>query len=808
MKSIPNLWRWFFVLAALEAGAAFVALLVVPHEGSGYSLSRLGMLGLLVAIALAAIIAALVLSRRIGPWVRPGSAVFSFALTFLLAVALFLLRYLAPDEALPYYVRVAPLLWYGLLLSAELGVFCLVQLYGLNLAAIGQGFAPRPVAIAFGILLALVLFVALTRIGINPDPAYVGEPGVPVLGWQLAVALLTGAGAVVAGLRWKATGKTDWLIAGLIWLLAIAIWMSVPVHVLKNSFYAPMGPPANQPYPNSDAAYYDSMSQSLLIGYPYQGDIPTRPLYITFLALLHVLFGQQYSLVILGQTVLLAAIPVLLYFLGTRLHSRAAGIVAALFAIFRDWNSLLVSSQTRVSNTKMLLVDLPTLLLMLLACVFVMRWLQRRGRLDAIAAGGFLGVLLLLRTQSLVIVPFIILLVVVAMGVRNRAWAPALGMFAAGFLVAVIPWLLHNYLQSGQVTLDAPFEYQVIASQYKYTGNLDISSVDLQGKSLLGILVTFAARDPGFVAWFISTHFFATMIGSLAALPLAARYDGLLAPLNLYWMNWIANLNAVNVALLIIYLVIIAIGLGAAWRRLRWAGLVPLAFGVGYALANGIGRFSGWRYDLPADWIAYFYFAVGAAEAFLALARAFGAPALASDAEGTPVAVPFRRAPAVLLLAGFALIGALPWLAQGIATPRYADQTLAVLMGRLTGSESVQALNVSTAQVQKFAADPQATLQIGRVLYPRYFTRDDGIAGTHPWPAFAARDFPRVGFVLLNQSRHDVVVPLKQAGEGFVQGADAIILGCQRQDYIEVRLILFPDSDIAYLAAPLTKDCQ
>jgi len=77
-------------------------------------------------------------------------------------------------------------------------------------------------------------------------------------------------------------------------------------------------------------------------------------------------------------------------------------------------------------------------------------------------------------------------------------------------------------------------------------------------------------------------------------------------------MGW--NLDWFNSVLVIIYLAVIAIGLGAVWKRLRWVGLVPLAFSLGYSLANGVGRFSGWRYDLPADWISYFYFGIGVAE--------------------------------------------------------------------------------------------------------------------------------------------------------------------------------------------------
>ena len=120
------------------------------------------------------------------------------------------------------------------------------------------------------------------------------------------------------------------------------------------------------------------MAESLSIGYPYQGAIPTRPLYIVFLAALHLLVGEKYDLILAGQTLLLALIPVMMYSWAKTSwpHCRTdRGSVRDL----REWNSILISSQTRVSNTRTLLVDLPTLLLLTMACLFVVRWLGDAG---------------------------------------------------------------------------------------------------------------------------------------------------------------------------------------------------------------------------------------------------------------------------------------------------------------------------------------------------------------------------------------------------------------------------------------------
>ena len=111
----------------------------------------------------------------------------------------------------------------------------------------------------------------------------------------------------------------------------------------------------------------------------------------------------------------------------------------------------------------------------------------------------------------------------------------------------------------------------------------------------------------------------------MLALPLIEKFEGLSAPVNLYWVAWDGSLAWFNLVLIILYLAIIAVGLGAAWRRAGWIGLLPLAVNLGYTLANGISRFSGWRYNLPVDWVIYFYFAIGAMEILGGLTLLFGA---------------------------------------------------------------------------------------------------------------------------------------------------------------------------------------
>lgn len=826
-------WPLFFLLAFLEAAAALLVLLQIPSEGNGLSITRWALIFPLFVVVVASTFAAYF------SWHNPdfralcldvearstlyGLLNFAFPLLAIATIiGAFLLRWWDPERLLPFFERAWPLLAFVIFFNIQSTLWLLALRFGVHKADF-EGLSPA--LIAFILLLLAFGFVSLTKLGVTPDPAYWGEPGVPIQGWQLGLALILCV--LFLGLNllpfFKPNARrTDIIIGVLIWALAAGIWLSVPNAILKNSFYFPIDPPANMPLPYSDSAYYDYMAHSLLIGTDYVGEVPTRPLYIIFLTVLHLLFGENYNLIILSQTLVLAAIPVVFYALGKKLHSRLAGVTIALIAIFREWTNLLVSSDTRVSNVKTLLVDTPTLLLILLACLFALRWLERKDKRSAFIAGGIFGILLLLRTQSMLILPVLFVVAFLALRAEKRPspkgmlWLAPMLVFILGVAVSVMPWLTHNYLRIGRFTFDAPFQYQVLASQYAYTGNLDFQAVDLQNKSLSQILITFALKDPGFVAGFISNHFLATETDALLALPLIAPFNGLRAPINLYWTSFNGTLAWYNILLLIGYLAFIAIGLGASWKRWRWMGLLPLAFNLGYAAANGIGRFSGWRYDLPADWIAYFYFAIGFVEILFWLTSVFGFHLLdtptwssgqAENKDKTDSARNERDnfVRFIPLVTAFALIGALPWIAESVSPPaRYPELSPAALQTQLAEGQTA----VSSEQILAFGAQPEAVTLRGRLLYPRTFGSNTGLVSATPWPSYAPRDYPRLGFKLLNRDVREVVFPDKGVRIENVQGFDVIVLGCQREKYIEARLLLFPNDNLSYLSDRALAPCS
>src|SRR5690606_27710857 len=250
------------------------------------------------------------------------------------------------------------------------------------------------------------------------------------------------------------------------------------------------------PLPYSDAGFYDFASQSLLIGTGYFGEIPPRPLFVTFLALLHVFFDQDYAMMMNVQSCIIALFPIVLYFLAQKIHSPVAGVTVALFAIFREYTSLWIASNTRVANSKIFTTDLPTALSISLMCLIAIWWLENRNLRNTLIAGGAFGLMLLFRTQSTIILPVFFLLVLFVLQFKWAEWMKTGIIFAVAMLCSVIPWLTHNYTISGHFSFDDPKQVAVIYSQYSFTGNLDLNQFNPETDSAGKRILSFTLENP------------------------------------------------------------------------------------------------------------------------------------------------------------------------------------------------------------------------------------------------------------------------------------------------------------------------
>ncbi|GAB4398822.1 MAG: hypothetical protein OHK003_21880 [Anaerolineales bacterium] len=793
---------WFFFAAAFQSLIAIAALLRVPSEG--LSLARLALLGAMGAIFLIGMGLGVSARRNFSRFERlfTTPVILSSALLSLtFGLLLFLLRYLNPERFLPYYERMSPLLWLFFFLAAEAVFFFLLVKNGFYpqcLANYSSIFRASVIPLFF--LLSVFLFVTITKIGITPDTGYWGEPGVAIQSWHFIVTLLIGFGLILLSSTNYVSRITHYFPFAL-YAIAAILWLGVPLETLANSFYVSITPPTNMPLPYSDAGFYDFSAQSLLIGTGYFGGIPPRPLYVVFLAALHLIFGQNYPAVINAQVFVLAFFPVTLYFLAKKLHSPAAGVTVALLAIFREYTGLWIASNTRVANSKVFTTDFPTAFAIAVICLVILWWLERRDLRSTLIAGGAFGIFLLFRSQSILTIPFLFLLVLLAFNFKWGEWLKAGIVFTLAMLLAVLPWLTHNYTIAGKFSFDDPNQVAVIYSQYAFTGNLDLSQFDPKTDSVRERIISFTLENPAYVANFIASHFLNTEIGGLLTLPLIKPYNGLQEPVNLYWVEWDGKLEWYNIILVLFYLAVTALGVGSAWRRMKWMALVPLAFNLGYAVSNGIARFSSWRYNMPIDWVFYFYFAIGIVELFGILPQLFGAN-VKDAAVGALALKPIRfsdfRLQYLLPVAAFALIGSLPWLVKGFAEPRYTS-TQDALAAKLIS------MGYDQNEIEAFLQHPKAVLAEGRLLFPRMYWRGEGLSSANPWAAYAVQDFPRIGFILINSSHQNLIYPTKELLD-FPQGADTIVLACSGDnDLLYVRVIAFDTA--TYQNTPLTEPC-
>lgn len=796
---------WFFFAAAFQSLVPINILLSIPTE-NGISFARLALLGVLFLFFIAGIYLGFHTrkdSSTLNLFLTRTSSILITSLLFLTcSLVLFLLRYLNPQQLLPYYERVSPLLWYIFVISFELTIFSVLLKYGFHPQELSKQKQLFTYSLfAFCILFFVFLFVAITKIGITPDTAYWGEPGVPIQGWHFVIAILIGSAILIFTFHPLFTiyysQITSYVLPITIYITACILWLSVPLETLASSFYAPISPPANVPFPYSDAGLYDLWSQSLLIGTDYFGGIPPRPLYVTFLALLHFLFDQDYPAIIMAQTVVLASFPVALYFLGKKLHSPAAGVIVAFFAIFREYTTLLISSNTRVTNSKIFTTDFSTALAIVIICLVVIWWLENRNLKSTLVTGGVFGLFLLFRTQSTITLPALFLLVLFALQFKWLEWMKTGIIFVLAMFFSVIPWLTHNYAIAGQFSFDDPKQVAIIYSQYSFTDNLDLSQFNPETDSVRERIISFTLENPTYVANFIASHILNTEIGGLLSLPLIKTFNGIFEPVNLYWMEWDGSLEWYNLILVIFYLIVIAFGLGAAWKKMKWWGLIPLAFNLGYTLSNGIARFSSWRYNLPVDWVIYFYFAIGLIELFLmfvSFLKENSAVLSIPSSDNNKIKFSDFRPQYLLIFLVFIFIGSAPWLAEGFVQPKYTA----------TQSELISKLGLNQTETEFFLSQPNTLLIEGRLLYPRMYRRGEGLSSSNPWLAYKQQDFARMGFIVINQRRYDVIFPTRELLD-FKQGADVIVLACNVDGLYHARVVHFENQ--TFQSDSLTTPC-
>lgn len=853
-----KMWRISFALISATGFLCLVWFLGSPSESSsaflfGYSLPRI-LLALILLFP--SLLFAALLIPRFGQAVRnvdgfldmQAKRPFFFLLIWigLLGLAiLWTLFFLSERLAIQWfgfislYISVAKPIWlFGIVFIVAGLVHALNAKYKLSTKTLlAENKTIRLSLIIFFVFVALAGAIAFSGIGLGFDATVWNAPGTPILINQavfvIAISILSLGTLLWLGYRFKTLQKPgssvflDLGLAALIWILTIICWLEQPA---PSTYYdTPPQPPNFQPYPLSDAFNHDVIANNVLIGegFRFGGHIAIRrPVYTLFLAGVESLLGGNYDAVIAAQVVVLALFPVFLFLLGTKMHSRFAGLLLAGFVIFRESNSIVLGDVINTSHAKLLMADLPTALMISGFALAAFVWLQgaSENKLAPLLVGGLLGWAILLRSQSLTLLPFILLLAFLVWGLK-KVWKPVL-LFLLGVILVASPWIVRNRVLMGQWAIEDAVVSGFLANRYSFTpGTFGLpflsgeSEGDYYARQMAHVR-DFAIQNPGYVAGFVVDNFVRNELLNFLATPLSLQLRDLESHVRdlPYWPGWEGRLNPESYLPMAASLVLISIGIAAAWKRFRFLGLLPLSINAGFTLNLALARVSGWRYNLPVDWTILFYYAIGISQVFIWGFLLAKSRALASKAFGisrdTGIVKPGSKkhqlyANAYLFIAIFSLLllSSSFLIIETLSHPRYRTIAPAAAASVISSASlDVQANAEEQQTMIDLVTSGRARAHTGRALYPRYYRSGDGEPG-RDFILIDPMDFERITFYLIGPNPASVVLRVNSPDLDFPSGSDVLVLRCSSSSEAAAVVVMDEDGGKLYISPDLSESC-
>lgn len=767
-----------FSLWTAQALAVLGWLIVAEH---GFSSSRLIVLG--IALALAIFSAALaffsrraVFTLRLGQ--RESLLLVSVGMILLAPAAILMLRALGETSGFLYTTsaeRLTPLACWLTVSAFELATMLVWQ----NRAEMAESLQPAGKMLRVALICLLVTTLLAFFVSLLPaarkDGSW-GGPATPLLEWQILLALLAALLALLSpnlSIRWRGVSlPIEPLIPILIYLFTCLLWLSQPI--IPGFFATPPRAPNFEIYPFSDALIYAQYAQSALTGHGFLWpDVPARPLYIAFLTWLHALAGQDYTHVIVLQTLVLAAFPAVLYLVGKELGGRPLGLGLAILAALRDLTANIAAPfALNYTYSKLFFSEIPAALLISIFTLLSIRWMRAAHRTphSALFLGCLLGLAALVRLQSVVL-----LLAVLPIGffvIKNRrSWAFGSALIVLGMALTIAPWLVRNAVATGGLVLDNPIsQTMTLARRWSGdNGNDLIPQLPNEGmaqySSRMSALAFESLRQrPAQIISAAIGHFVNSETDNLLLFPARDRINN---PAELLWPQhafWQGNTPQPFV---IVYLCLFCLGLAAAWHKNRLVGLLPLVISLIYNAWTALFLSSGDRFLVPVDWAVYFYLFFGLltlvslifagrehVSAWMAV-RYNGEPA---DGWAGPVSVR-----GLLLTATFILL-----LGASLPLTEFSFPKIAPL--------------------KAVAPGPGALVFSGRAVYPRFYKANQGEPGTAKL-GYGKSDQARLVFYLVGQANGLVIFPIKTSPGFFPNAANVTIYGMQQDGFMQAERI-------------------
>jgi len=707
--------------------------------------------------------------------------------------------------------------------------------------------------------------------------------GFPVLGYQVILACTFAAlGLLLEEWLYKHWGTSKWVaprlkdivVATVLFLTAFMVWKGIPL--TENTFIDQQRPPNYEYYPNSDALLYDRTAHSLLaIGefQTYLGDydpsVALRPALVFFQTVLHRIAGLGYEEIINLQLAVFSLLPVLLYFLGGSLHSRASGLLAAVLIILRERNALLLGGVITGVNSKLLMSEIPTMMGIILFLIFFIQWVKRPAErtILPLLSGGVLGMTMLIRQEVGIIFPFVAVGAALYFHKRLGSLLKNLALVGFGILLVITPWFYRNWHKTGLVYLNRPGNQSYLITD---TLELDPEQIKPEDSFLLTddqayvwermplIRSVFNVTQPSPGSTYqkslilnpgldkadgldstldlLLNHFTNQLIQSVVYLPsnplvldldylskmstgkLDRYYGGLfyspeayVKTLPYWWGDWDGRIPSQSILAVSLTLTLISLGISGVWREQGWIVSIPLLALLAHILIFTWIRFSGGRYLQEVDWITGLFYSIGLVELIRCGLRWLGnLPARSDKVSGVLPPLPkffYRKFALSVIPVGLFVLGASIPVVEYLTPNLYPEVALDQKTARLLDFEKSPFLDQERRLLTDFI-DQGGQVVYARALYPRYFEPGESFYDVRltVWGGLERDQETRTEFYLTGTKVLWGVLFREKPPVIFPHGSDVVAIGCEVGGSFDTVVVVIYSEDGDQVEAVLWRD--
>lgn len=797
VEKIRNFLTFISGFIAFSGLINFIFLLLIPVDEKnalilGYSLKRLAILAFLFFGSVSFIIAGIKISRTcpktllaISKFIKKQRVSAFLILFFLLASLLVWLTGFSPEYFLGDFFaigkRLVPIfIWLMSMSVAALGFS--IFLHNSTFAATMKDRTYwRMLAVITTVLVFLFLFIAWTYPKLT-DQLWFGRYSVPILAtqivsaWVLVTILLLIPGRYLKRIPDFVILHSEIFIFILIWVISAILWVNQPIEFMGEMYSTTIEqhikpfPPNFEIYPRKDSLTYFNISESIVTGGGIYRSID-KSLFLAYEGLNNWMSGGTYEKMLNFQTILLASFPAIIYMLGSKIHSRPAGLLVASLAIMQEINGIRLMDEFPVVSSKVLLsepfMQLWTAIIVLSGFLAFKRSKNRQASLFLIF-GGSLGLASLFRLNTIVVIPFIIFVVFIHYFRDRKTKVWSIGIFLIGIVMAFSPWMIYNAYKYGDplAFIKGKVSGVIIKNRYDKINNIVDTNNGLEDDGVSGTLKESDGILPVNYSWSkneieqntnpemvfnglimaprpisdldnpsnipqifasILRHSLNNLITSFSILPTSISPQDLFhgSRNQMFWGDYDAtSYEGINPVLLVINLLILSVGISSAIIMHQVIGLLPMAVYLGYHLSNGIAISSGNRYTQPASWIIFFYYAIGLitiSKSMISLLKYNDLPVILQIEEfNQKINKNIIKAQNIIVILSVLLLGCVPVLANLLPIDRFPKIEEEQLIKAIDSEENLKFFGNGGRYKEFFSSLKTNNIKVayGRILTP------------------------------------------------------------------------------------------